>query len=74
LAADAALLCWWEAVYLAGFVPLEVFASALHPLVFGGRLPFLPLLCTSTYCAVGVHYCAGLCFALWSQQRRLDDR
>jgi len=72
--ADETLLRWWEAAYLAGFLPLEAFTSALHPLLFGARLPFLPLLCTSAYCAVGVHYCAALSLALWRQQRQLGDR
>eukprot|EP00050_Salpingoeca_kvevrii_P015916 m.51117 g.51117 ORF g.51117 m.51117 type:complete len:507 (+) comp6588_c0_seq2:1-1521(+) len=45
-----------EKVYLAGIVVLQVFVGIVHPLVFGQRLPFLPLLATSAYCAVGVLY------------------
>ncbi len=42
------------ALYVIGFVPLEVYCSALHGVVFKGRLPFLPLMLTSLYCALGV--------------------
>lgn len=58
-------LRWHEAAYLAGFVPLEAFCAALHPALVAPRLPFLPLLCTSVYCALGVHYCFGLGLVLW---------
>ena len=44
------------ALYILGFVPLEVFCSFLHEMLLHGRLPFLPLLLTSTYCALGVGY------------------
>ena len=54
-----------EAAYLAGFAPLEAFCAALHPALLAPRLPFLPLLCTSVYCALGVHYCFGLGLVLW---------
>lgn len=52
------LLTALESVYLFGIVPLEVYNSFLHPyLGLTERLPFLPLLLTSVYCAVGVAYC-----------------
>lgn len=40
--------------YLAGFVLLELYCSVLHAAVWGERLPFLPLMLTSLYCALGV--------------------
>jgi len=47
-----------ESLYLAGLLPLEVFTGLLHPVLGLSRsLPFLPLLLTSLYCAVGVTYC-----------------
>ena len=57
-------LMWYERVYLAGFLPLEAFTAALHPALVAPRLPFLPLMCTSVYCAVGVHYSCVLAFRL----------
>ena len=50
----------WQRAHLLGLVPLELYCAVGHRLlcsvVFGdsGRLPFLPLLLTSVYCAVGV--------------------
>lgn len=47
-----------ETLYLAGLVPLELYCNGLH-FVFGvdAKAPFLPLMATSVYCAVGVVYC-----------------
>lgn len=51
---------WWQRAYLLGLVPLELYCAFGHRLLCtavlgdGGRLPFLPLLLTSVYCAVGV--------------------
>lgn len=49
-----ALLSWSQRVYVYGFVLLELQNSVVHPLVLGQRLPFLPLMMTSVYCALGV--------------------
>ena len=43
-----------EVAYLVGFFPLELYASFAHEVVAGSALPFLPLLLTSVYCAVGI--------------------
>ncbi|XP_063233348.1 probable dolichyl pyrophosphate Glc1Man9GlcNAc2 alpha-1,3-glucosyltransferase [Bacillus rossius redtenbacheri] len=54
---SAPLLSRPERAYLAGLVPLFLFDVAVHPLsVLGARLPFLSLMLTSVYCAVGVAY------------------
>ena len=49
---------WCDAVidlYCAGaLVALPVYVHVAHPLLFPDRLPFLPLLVTSMYCAVGI--------------------
>lgn len=46
---------WYEACYLYGLVFLEFYCSAIHPFtVLAVKLPFLPLMLTSVYCAVGV--------------------
>lgn len=42
--------------YLAGFAAVEVWGQLLHPLLLGERLPFLPLMLVSTYCAFGMVY------------------
>lgn len=47
----------WEAAYLWGLVPLELYCAIGHRALLGGRLPFLPLMITSLYCAAGVVYC-----------------
>lgn len=48
------LLSTARAAYVLGLLAVELYCSALHPLLLGQRLPFLPLLLTSVYCALGV--------------------
>ncbi|XP_012791189.2 probable dolichyl pyrophosphate Glc1Man9GlcNAc2 alpha-1,3-glucosyltransferase isoform X1 [Sorex araneus] len=51
------LFNWMETVYLLGLGPLEVFCEFVFPFTsWKLRWPFLPLLLTSVYCAVGVTY------------------
>lgn len=51
------LLSGLESVYILGLVPLFVFENVILPLLgLNTRLPFLPLMLTSVYCAVGVLY------------------
>ena len=47
------LLRGWELWYMLGLAAVELYCCALHALVAPG-LPFLPLLLTSVYCAVGL--------------------
>lgn len=42
--------------YLLGIILVELFGQFLHPLLLGNKLPFLPLLMISTYCAFGIMY------------------
>lgn len=58
------LLSWLERWYLLGLVLVEVYASWLHAVLLGSRLPFLPLMLVSTYCAVGIGYA-------WLQQLQM---
>lgn len=53
-----------EKVYLGGLVVVEVYGQCLHPFLFGSALPFLPLMLTSVYCAVGMVY-------FWLSQLRM---
>ncbi|OQV11448.1 putative dolichyl pyrophosphate Glc1Man9GlcNAc2 alpha-1,3-glucosyltransferase [Hypsibius exemplaris] len=52
------LLDWRESLYVLGFFVLELYNCLVHDCVLhlGGRLPFLPLMLTSMYSAVGVFY------------------
>ena len=49
----------FETLYLWGLVPLELYCLVGHTVLFGhsNKLPFLPLLLTSVYCAAGNMYC-----------------
>nr|CAG4643235.1 EOG090X06YP [Ilyocryptus agilis] len=47
----------WEQVYLCGLVIVALYECCLHRIVDpAGKLPFLPLLLMSVYCAAGVVY------------------
>jgi alpha-1,3-glucosyltransferase len=41
-------------LYIAVSIPLIVYCSLVHGVVFGEKLEFLPLMFTSSYSAVGV--------------------
>lgn len=43
-----------ELIYLGGFLAVEGYCTGLHSIVFGAKLPFLPLLLVSVYSALGV--------------------
>ncbi|KAL8129828.1 hypothetical protein V2J09_018983 [Rumex salicifolius] len=47
---------WVGASYVFGLVFIELWSQIIHPKLFGDRLPFLPLLLSSTYCAFGMLY------------------
>ncbi|EFX04366.1 dolichyl glycosyltransferase [Grosmannia clavigera kw1407] len=44
----------FSTLYIAISIPLILYCSLLHKLVFGGQYEFLPLMFTSSYCAIGV--------------------
>ncbi|KAF7814805.1 putative dolichyl pyrophosphate Glc1Man9GlcNAc2 alpha-1,3-glucosyltransferase [Senna tora] len=47
---------WVEKCYLIGLVVVEIWGQFLHPLILGDKLPFLPLMLISVYCALGIMY------------------
>lgn len=49
-------LNWIEKIYLLGLLLVEVWGQFLHPVFLGNRLPFLPLMMISIYCAFGMMY------------------
>ncbi|KAJ6789837.1 hypothetical protein PWT90_08700 [Aphanocladium album] len=48
------LLDRFNTLYIAMCIPLVVYTSLVHQVIFGQRLEFLPLMLTSVYTAVGV--------------------
>ncbi|CAB4299765.1 unnamed protein product [Prunus armeniaca] len=42
--------------YLVGILLVEISGQFLHPIIFGDKLPFIPLMLSSTYCALGTMY------------------
>ena len=48
------LLDRFSLFYITVSIPLILYCSLLHPLVFGKKYEFLPLMFTSSYSAVGV--------------------
>lgn len=52
------MLNFLETVYLFGLAPLCLYENVVHDLLnLHKTYPFLPLMATSVYCAVGVVYC-----------------
>ncbi|XP_059636796.1 probable dolichyl pyrophosphate Glc1Man9GlcNAc2 alpha-1,3-glucosyltransferase [Cornus florida] len=47
---------WTRKCYLLGLLAVETWGQFLHPIVFGTRLPFLPLMMISIYCSLGMMY------------------
>ncbi|KAL8542602.1 hypothetical protein ACS0TY_003473 [Phlomoides rotata] len=47
---------WLGKSYLLGLLAVEIWGQLLHPLIFGDRLPFLPLMMISIYCGLGMVY------------------
>ncbi|KAH9611801.1 hypothetical protein KSS87_010624 [Heliosperma pusillum] len=47
---------WICKSYLLGLVVVETWGQFLHPIILGDKLPFLPLMSISVYCAFGITY------------------
>lgn len=48
------LLDRFSTIYIAISIPLIAYCSLIHSVIFGSAYEFLPLMFTSSYCAVGV--------------------
>ncbi|XP_040282339.1 probable dolichyl pyrophosphate Glc1Man9GlcNAc2 alpha-1,3-glucosyltransferase isoform X1 [Bufo bufo] len=54
---EGRLLTCLESFYVYGLIPLELLCEIVYPLTaWQQRLPFVPLLLTSVYCALGIAY------------------
>lgn len=47
---------WVGQSYLFGLLLVEIWGQFLHPYLLGEKLPFVPLLLISIYCALGIMY------------------
>lgn len=47
---------WIAKSYLLGLLIIEIWSQFLHPYFLGDKLPFVPLMLISTYCALGIMY------------------
>ncbi|KAK0404086.1 hypothetical protein QR680_017282 [Steinernema hermaphroditum] len=52
--ASSAVVPFLDRLYIAGLVATEIYKCTLHEVIFRGSMPFLPIMVTSIYCAVGV--------------------
>ncbi|XP_076397185.1 ALG6/ALG8 family glucosyltransferase xit isoform X1 [Megachile rotundata] len=68
------LLYFHEYIYIANLPMLTVYETLLHKLIFGNKLPFLPLALTSIYCAIGVFYSWILYYSMFLRYNNVDDQ
>jgi len=47
---------WIGRCYLSGLLVVEIWGQFLHPYLLGDKLPFVPLLLISIYCALEIMY------------------
>ncbi|KAJ4799872.1 hypothetical protein LUZ62_051118 [Rhynchospora pubera] len=50
------LVGWVSSIYLVGLASVELYGQFVHPYLFEKKLPFLPLMLVSFYCAIGMLY------------------
>ncbi|KYN37272.1 putative dolichyl pyrophosphate Glc1Man9GlcNAc2 alpha-1,3-glucosyltransferase [Trachymyrmex septentrionalis] len=66
------LLRLHEWLYVIPLPLVTVYEVVLHKLLFGDKLPFLPLAFTSIYCAIGITYCWMLYYYMYLQNDARD--
>lgn len=59
-----------EYLYIILLPLVTIYEVLLHKLLFGHRMPFLPLAFTSIYCAIGVTYSWILYYYMYLQINR----
>lgn len=50
------LFTWPIKIYLSGLLVIETWGQFVHPYILGDKMPFLPLMLLSIYCAIGMLY------------------
>lgn len=50
------IIGWFGKLYLLGLLAVEIYGQFVHPILFAEKLPFLPLMMISIYCALGMMY------------------
>lgn len=66
-------LYFYEYIYMINLPVLTVYETIVHKLIFGEKLPFLPLALTSLYCAIGVTYSWVVYYYMFLQYNKINN-
>lgn len=67
---NSSLLYFHEWIYVSFLPVITIYETVLHKIIFGDKLPFLPLALTSIYCALGITYS----YILFYYKYLVDDK